>query len=619
MASTGRVLQVVGLGLLLGAGGCGPSAGELPPPWADGGTHDGRNNGGQDVAPLPHTLTAITVAAAVTPPMDPVNPILQVDLAAPAITTLVFSATGMYQDGQQVDITGQVAWASDTLGTFTGAELDFPPPTQTGAIVTKVSATLGSVVGYAQVTVVAYRMTGTQTDFFFILPFEDPAGQQQKPLDFKTDVRSLDVFFAMDTTASMTGEIQNLQSSLIATIVPQIQAQIADTRFGVGAVEDFPDSPSFTYGAAHGTDCTPYGGPQASAAADQPFWLITPITGGIQNVVNGVNALSINGVPIGCGMDVPEGTMEALYQIATGEGLTGVAALPLLNVPANHSGVGGVGFRQGSMPVVVPITDAVFHKNGEAGTCSYSGYTDTISYAGAVAAVAHTRAQTKTALNAICAKVVGVAAMIWDASTGCSPLADEEDFATSTGARVKPSVWDVGGRPAGCAAGQCCTGVAGAGRATDADGLCPLVFEIQQDGTGLGTSIVSGLLALTQYATFDVTTQTQGDLSGTSGEPLPSGTTTADFIKSIVPLSFVKPTTPSDLPDPVINVALGGFNTVTPGTLVTFQISAFNDFVAQTDQAQIFRAVIKVLAGSCTDLDQREVFILVPPTPIILG
>ena len=58
------------------------------------------------------------------------------------------------------------------------------------------------------------------------------------------------------------------------------------------------------------------------------------------------------------------------------------------------------------------------------------------------------------------------------------------------------------------------------------------------------------------------------------------------------------------------------FHRVTPGTVVSFQVHAFNDFLEATDQAQIFRAVVKVLAGSCTDLDEREVFILVPPTPI---
>jgi hypothetical protein len=60
------------------------------------------------------------------------------------------------------------------------------------------------------------------------------------------------------------------------------------------------------------------------------------------------------------------------------------------------------------------------------------------------------------------------------------------------------------------------------------------------------------------------------------------------------------------------------FANVTPGTRVKFDVRALNDFVPQTDQPQIFRAVIRVLAGGCSALDQRDVLILVPPTPIVI-
>ena len=50
-----------------------------------------------------------------------------------------------------------------------------------------------------------------------------------------------------------------------------------------------------------------------------------------------------------------------------------------------------------------------------------------------------------------------------------------------------------GARPAGCNVGQCCTGRGGAGEAPDGSGLCPLVFKIPNNGTGLGNQIVSGI------------------------------------------------------------------------------------------------------------------------------
>jgi len=76
------------------------------------------------------------------------------------------------------------------------------------------------------------------------------------------------------------------------------------------------------------------------------------------------------------------------------------------------------------------------------------------------------------------------------------------------------------------------------------------------------------------------------------------------------------PPPPPALPDPTFDATT--FHNVTPGTKVSFTVNAYNDFVMQTNTAQIFRATIRVLAGGCTALDQREVLILVPPTPITI-
>jgi hypothetical protein len=152
--------------------------------------------------------------------------------------------------------------------------------------------------------------------------------------------------------------------------------------------------------------------------------------------------------------------------------------------------------------------------------------------------------------------------------------------------------------------------------ATDANGLCPLVFRASTNGTGVSASVVTGINMLTRFATFAVTRVIAGVTTDTSGNPLPGSHTTADFLKAVVPASFMLPPPPPSLPDPTIDTATQGFDGVTPGTTVTFTVDAFNDFVPQTGQAQIFKATIQVLAGGCTALDQREVLILVPPMPI---
>jgi len=232
---------------------------------------------------------------------------------------------------------------------------------------------------------------------------------------------------------------------------------------------------------------------------------------------------------------------------------------------------------------------------------------------GTLATQAHTRAQTKTALNNICARSVGIAAI---PNSTCNPQEYLEDLSESTGARVPPGAWDVGARPAGCGPTQCCTGKNGVGRATDADGFCPMVFIADTTGAGVSTSIVTGIQMLTRFATFDVPTETEGNGTDIAGNPLPTPHTTADFLKAIVPKSFVLPPPPPNLPNPTFDATT--FHRVTPGTKVTFDVAAFNDFIQQTDSAQIFRATIRVTASGCTPLDQRDVLILVPPAPIVI-
>jgi hypothetical protein len=571
---------------VLVAAACGP--GGRSNNHGDGGSH------GADAPIGPHVLDAISVT--------PTNPIVQLNLNATA--EQAFKATAEYEDGTSEDVTTQVTWtvANPAVGAMTAATLMIPSFNAASAEVSTITAELGTgsaaKKGQAQITVVAYQQTGPDEDFFFILPYQDTAGPQMKPLDFSTAVPALDVFFLQDTTGSMYGEIANVQTALTGTIVPGIQAAVANAQFGVGAFDDFPVN-----GDADGIG--------ADGTLDQPLKLrqaITPTTSLIQTAVNG---LSTGGSPIGNGGDLPEAGIEALYQVATGAGLTGPSPT---SVPANHTGVGGVGFRTGTMPVIVSISDASSHTVGADPNNPSCGDTYASSPAN-IPAYAHTNAQTVTALNAICARVVGIAPV----NGTCDAENYYTAFATATGARVPPAAWDVGVRPAGCSATQCCVGQSGSGMAVDADGLCPLVFRASTSGTGVSSSVVTGINMLTRFAQFDVTRTLQGVTTDTSGNPLPAPHTTADFLTAVTPASFMLPPPPPALPDPTIDTATQGFDGVTPGTTVTFTVNAFNNFVPQTSQPQIFKATIQVLAAGCTTLSQHDVLILVPPTPIVIN
>lgn len=450
---------------------------------------------------------------------------------------------------------------------MSGATLEVPSFDQSLFASTILTAEVAGETGQAQVTIAAYRL---DEDFFFVLPFEDAAGEQAKPLTFSTGVKSMDVFVNMDTTASMDGAIENLQDA-ITTIVPDIQAVVPDTEFGVGAFQDFP--------------VVPWG-----LASDQVFELVQPITNDMDAVQD-----ALLGFQLGDGNDPPEAHYEALYQIATGEGLDGPGATM---VPANHDGIGGVGFREGSLPIVVSITNEISHDTEEQ-DCGRL-------YTGAVADVAHSRTQTVTALGAICARVVQVA--LDDGA--CSPMEDGIRLAEDTGAVIPPEAWDIAGRPANCNAGQCCTGPDGDGRAPNGDGMCPMSFQAQFTGEGVGTSFGTAIQLLAAYGQFGVTRVWSGVAADVDGNPLPAGTTTADFIKAVVPLDHGPVPLPG-APEPTLGA--DSFENVIPNTDVIFDVRAYNDFVEQADAPRVFEATIRVLADDCGDLDERTVFILVPP------
>jgi len=503
--------------------------------------------------------------------IEPAEAVIEVDLGA--TTSVPYSVTAIYEDATSADVTADVTWqvADPALGSMNGANLEVPAFDQSTFASTILTAELAGETGQAQVTIAAYDV---DADFFFVLPHDDPAGEQAKPLTFSTGVKSMDVFVNMDTTASMEGAITNLQEAMATEIVPDIQALVPDTQFGAGAFQDFPIAP-------YGYSAQPY---------DQPFELVQPITGDLDTV----QAALLSYVQ-GDGGDDPEAHYEALYQIATGEGLMGPG--PTMVAPYSE-GIGGVGFREGSLPIVVSITNEISHDT-EAGDCDRL-------YTGAVAEVAHGRSEAIAALDAICARVVQVAL----AGGTCSPMEDGIRLAEDTGAVIPPDAWDIAGRPANCDPDECCTGSNGAGRMPNAEGMCPMSFQAQFTGVGVASSFGTAIQLLAAYGQFGVTRAISGVEADTSGMPLPAGTTTADFIKAVTPLDHGPVPLPG-APEPTLGET--SFENVIPNTDVIFEVRAFNDFVEQGDAPRVFEATIRVLADDCGDLDERTVFILVPP------
>ena len=312
--------------------------------------------------------------------------------------------------------------------------------------------------------------------------------------------------------------------------------------------------------------------------------------------------------PAGCGADTPEGQMEALYQIATGDGQTNAGA----NVPANHKGIGGAEFRDGALPVVVTISDASFHDVGDMPprTC----YGSPVSYSGEVAKYGHPSA------NGGCAEQ--------DLRQGCRHFGDAIErrklHRDQRHDLLRQRDWR-GGSARGVGrsdaskrlrCGQVLHGLRGAGEEPDANGLCPLVFKVQSDGTGVGDQVTAGIAQLAQFASFDVVTDVVGQKQGEKGEIIPDPKTTADFIKSITPLDALPPPPPPFIPAPVMTEK--GFTKVVPGSFVRFNVTAHNDRQRDVPSAGVPRND-SCSCGGCANLDSRDVIILVPPVALTPG
>ncbi len=392
-------------------------------------------------------------------------------------------------------------------------------------------------------------------DFFFVLPYQGPA--QSATFDFSTTVRQADVFISMDTTGSFQEEIDAVRASLDSVIIPGVQAAIPNAAFGVGRFEDFP--------------LEPFGYP-----GDRPYELLQPITEDPALIAAGVDALP----PAEGGNDKPEAGMEALYQWATGAGLPDFGYPPF-----GGSGIGGVDFRRDSLPIIIQITDARSHRPEEYVPTGLAPFGDAV----------HSRDETVAALEAIGARVIGVNSLE-NAGTPDDPADELTDLALSTHAVIPPD-----------ASGQCATGIGGSAKAPVDPGsgpVCPLVFDVARDGTGLGQTIVDAITRLASYGTLDISTELTGYDTDVLGSPLPPGITSDQLVTAVTAVG-------SDPPGAIIrnNVFVG----ITPGTTVTFEVQAQNLVLEpRSDADYVLQVEIRVMGDGVTLLDTRKVYIVVP-------
>lgn len=410
--------------------------------------------------------------------------------------------------------------------------------------------------------------------FFYVLPPDDPGGMRARTLPFETVIGRADVHLSMDTTGSMIDEIENLQSHFRTEVIPSIRERIPDTAFGVSEFEDFPVGS--------------FGNASCGGVSDRPFRLHQQITMDPMRVDQGLAQLNN---PLGCGMDLPEAWYEALFQIATGSGVSWPGgSVPAFEADPSVPGsgqIGGVGFRLETFPLIIQVTDATAHP-----------HTD---YVDAGIPEAHSRGDAADELNAIGAKMIGVATRRSSGSgSGTSipnddVIAELEDIALATNTTVPPD--DMG---------RCPTGLGDGTRAPvegdDGSDVCPLVFDVAADGTSLPDTLVDAvdqLAARTRFRTVSV--RVADDPNG--------------FVRATIPRSADPPegaSAPRSV-DRDGDGVLDSFADLVPGTEVSFSVVAFNDTVEATGADQVFHATLQVVTGAgAAVLDEKRLTIVVP-------
>ncbi|WP_236519897.1 vWA domain-containing protein [Sandaracinus amylolyticus] len=354
------------------------------------------------------------------------------------------------------------------------------------------------------------------------------------PLETEVQLGRADVVLAIDTTASMGQEIGEIRRTLRDQIVPGIRSAIPDANLGVTTYADFPE-----------------GGCGSSGDNDLPFRLVLPVTEDVGRVQSAVDSVRLNN-----GADTPESQVEALYQIATGEGVGRY-------VPASFGcPMGGFGypcFRTDALPVVLLFSDAPFH-NGPGGGSPYS---DSMACP-AVATVAHDYDDAVEALQRNEIRVIG----LYSGPPRDRGLPDMRQLALDTNAL--------------------------------GDGDEPLVFDIGENGERLSTSVIDAITTLAEVIELDIDTVLM-DVDRTDAvDP-------RDFVEAVVPLR-------ADPMDGVreIDVAAGAFLGVRTGTTVVFGLTLRNDAVAPGAGPQRFLLEVVFRGDGRTRIGSVIIEIVVP-------
>jgi len=264
------------------------------------------------------------------------------------------------------------------------------------------------------------------------------------------------------------------------------------------------------------------------------------------------------------GGDFPESQVLAMHSLLSGFGTpnyehpTHQVRLPEnCDVGPDDFGVYGWGcFREGRVPIIVLFSDSPWH-NGFGLANHYLTTPDAPLY------------------DDLLVEMIRRDAYFIGIDVGVGPLAGNTFLSSQRLARDSGTVDDSG---------------------------APIVFMGTPDA--IAANVIAGVSTLAGTTRQDVTTRTDHDRVETR---LPVGRTTAEFIRAVEPLTALPPA-----PAGYDSHDARTFFNVAPATVVTFEVEFYNDFEEPTDSAQVFRATLITLGRASSEVDRREVFMVVP-------
>ncbi|MDI1451073.1 hypothetical protein [Polyangium sp. 6x1] len=451
---------------------------------------------------------------------------------------------------------------------------------------------------------------GTLGKFYFVLPYLGAPSPAENIVPLRTNLNQGDVAFLVDTTATMGGEIQNLKSNLGA-IIAKLKASIPDLAVGIAGFDDFPTG---TYG---------------TAGVDQPFY-VAGSTGYVSTTLadNLAAVLSLN---VHDGGDNPESHIAAMYRALTDAYLLWPGG-QLTPAGAPSGRYGTLRFRDGALPILVPITDAPFH-NGRR-SIDASNLHDAYDFNGLPPFPTPTVDTLITTMKQRGARLIGISSSN-GVRMGGDPYEDLAYIADQTSSLVPPSAF--GGM-------QCGTGPNGAFIVPDGPanpdnpgGTCRLIFDISTDGSGLNDlTLDNGIKALLKSIRFDIralataniadpidavdTFITQISVNASGGDDAAQPGVPCFSLNAVQQLkdawSGAKGLVKAQ--DGVNETALG----IVPGQKICFKIVPTpNTTIPQNATAQIFKATLTVKAQNGISPSElllgapKEILFLVPPAP----